>query len=102
MCIVKRRPDFIKCHCTNTDLMFCADCPRDFLVSLETVSMIAKNGEGHAVLQTMDGFTNHPLCGIRSRNVKTLIPFDELVEMIKGKVLDVGDTLMVNYQDTIP
>ena len=95
------RPDFLKMRCVNTDLPECELCPRDFVVSLQSISTITKNGNDRAVLQTEEHSFFHPLCGGRTRSIKTEQLFDDVVELLDGKLSDVGDVLMTYYKDTL-
>ena len=95
------KPDFLKMRCVNNDNEMCATCPRDFVIPVSQLGVIAKNGKGTAVISAYDWNILHPCCGEQLRSIRVLMPFDKFVSLLDGKVEDVGSVEMVYYKDTI-
>lgn len=79
----------------------CPVCPREFVLNIEAVATVTKDGEGMAIIQTMDHAFFHPFCGGEARSIQTTIPFDKVMRLLDGRVLDMGEVAMTYYRDTL-
>ena len=82
---------FLKMKCTTNEYAMCADCKREFVLSLDEVATVMKNGGDKAVIQTTDAGYFHPLCGGKARTIQTGMDFDSFLRMTGIKYINVGD-----------
>ena len=83
--------NFIKMTCNTDTYKMCQTCKREFVLAINEIATIMKNGNDKAVIQTTNEGYFHPLCGGKARTIQTGIVFDDLLNMLDITYADIGD-----------
>ena len=83
--------NFVRMKCNTNTYTMCEKCKREFVLSVNEIATIMKNGNDKAVIQTTNEGYFHPLCGGQARTIQTDVLFDDLLKLINAKYADLGD-----------
>jgi len=95
-------PQFLKFHCATTNEDMCTNCPRDFVLMLDSIEGFYKDKNGLCVIGVKSSHSSaHPLCLQRNRYIETSATYDEVVIILNGDMHDFGNIYILDKGEVV-